>query len=301
MGRALGAQHVVALYNSPVSLGNSSGKGFSSPIFVGTPQLLSAFGIKASSVGPGVDFLSEIPGLAGASGLEANWCRDAVSQGNGNFNCTGNGRLNDPVIQGEPNLPSGVHSANTVVTEHALTALGVRSQANSLVGWLIEATQPFSAVQLHDAQAAAAAMGMSIESRNEEPTSAEIIDSATLFGIILALCILAMSVGLIRSETASDLRTLSATGATSYTRRNLTASTAGAMGFLGALIGTIGGYVAIIGWLRTNSISGGIASLGNVPVSNLLVLLLGMPALAAVAGWLLAGREPAVIARQAIQ
>jgi glutamate mutase epsilon subunit len=37
-----------------------------------------------------------------------------------------------------------------------------------------------------------------------------------------------MTIGLIRSETASDLRTLTATGAGSVTRRNLTAVTAGA-------------------------------------------------------------------------
>ena len=61
------------------------------------------------------------------------------------------------------------------------------------------------------------------------PTSAEIINWATVFGIVLALAILAMSVGLIRSETASDLRTLAATGASGTTRRNLTAATAGAL------------------------------------------------------------------------
>ena len=74
-----------------------------------------------------------------------------------------------------------------------------------------------------------------------------------------------MSVGLVRSETASDLRTLAATGASSYTRRTLTAVTAGALGFLGALLGVVGGYIGMIGWLRSNSLNGGIAALGNIP------------------------------------
>ena len=43
-----------------------------------------------------------------------------------------------------------------------------------------------------------------------------------------------MTVGLIRSEAAADLRTLTATGATGRTRRTLTAATAGALAFLGA-------------------------------------------------------------------
>ncbi len=70
---------------------------------------------------------------------------------------------------------------------------------------------------------------MSIETKNSIPTSADIINWATVFGIVLALGILAMSVGLIRSETASDLRTLAATGASSWTRRTITAVTAGAL------------------------------------------------------------------------
>ena len=37
---------------------------------------------------------------------------------------------------------------------------------------------------------------------------------ATAAGALLALAILAMTVGLIRSESAGDLRTLTATGAT---------------------------------------------------------------------------------------
>ena len=54
---------------------------------------------------------------------------------------------------------------------------------------------------------------MTVETRTSMPTSATIVNWATVFGIVLALAILAMSVGLIRSETASDLRTLAATGA----------------------------------------------------------------------------------------
>ena len=110
-----------------------------------------------------------------------------------------------------------------------------------------------------------------------------------------------MSVGLVRSETTSDLRTLAATGASSFTRRVLTAVTAGALGFLGALLGVVGGYIGMIGWLRSNSLNGGIAALGNIPVADLLLILLGMPAFAAIVGWLFAGREPTAMAHQAIE
>ena len=167
--------------------------------------------------------------------------------------------------------------------------------------WLVVGGQPFTASQISNAELAASTTQLSVESKNDQPSSSAVIGSATIFGIVIALAVLGMSVGLVRSETAGDLRTLAATGASSFTRRTLTAVTAGALGFLGALLGVVGGYVGMIGWLRSNSLNGGIAALGNVPVADLLLLLVGMPVFAAILGWLLAGREPAAMAHQAIE
>jgi putative ABC transport system permease protein len=133
--------------------------------------------------------------------------------------------------------------------------------------------------------------------KNDQPTSSQVIDWATVFGIALALCILAMSVGLIRSETAGDLRTLSATGASSGTRRRITAATAGALGFVGALLGTAAAYVGVAGFLRASA-NTGIGALANVPVANLAVIVVGMPLVAALGAWLLAGRQPPAVARR---
>ena len=66
------------------------------------------------------------------------------------------------------------------------------------------------------------------------------------FGILLALAIAGMAVSLIRSESANDLRTLTATGAAGRTRRALTATTAGTLAALAALLGTGGAYIALI-------------------------------------------------------
>ena len=139
---------------------------------------------------------------------------------------------------------------------------------------------------------------MSIETKNSQPSSSVIINWATVFGMVLALGVLAMTVGLLRSETAGDLRTLAATGASSSTRRALAASTAGALGLVGAVLGTVAGYVAVIGYIRSNSLNGGISALGSVPVENLVIILVGIPLIAAVGAWLFAGREPLAMARQ---
>jgi putative ABC transport system permease protein len=106
--------------------------------------------------------------------------------------------------------------------------------------------------------------------------------------------VLAASVGLIRSETARDLRTLTATGASGATRRMITAATAAALGLLGAILGMAGAVIAGLAWAH-GSLS---AMFGDLPLTNVLILLVGLPLAASVAGWLLAGREPEVIARQ---
>ncbi|HTX63679.1 MAG TPA: hypothetical protein VMD28_08560, partial [Acidimicrobiales bacterium] len=243
-------------------------------------------------------------GLTGVKGLDftygmASSATSPPAPGAPSSSCTpATHCLANPVIQEVGALPAGTSAPNTVVTEHAVKEFHLTS---TVTDWLIQGSQPFTASQIASAELAASTTHLSVESKNDQPTSTAVIGWATIFGIVIALGVLGMSVGLVRSETAGDLRTLTATGASSYTRRMLTAVTAGALGFLGALLGTIGGYVGMIGWLRSNSLNGGIAALGNIPVGDLLLVLLGMPAFAAVVGWVFAGREPVAMAHQAIE
>jgi putative ABC transport system permease protein len=137
---------------------------------------------------------------------------------------------------------------------------------------------------------------MTVETKNDQPTSAAIINWTTVFGIALALGVLAMSVGLLRSETAGDLRVLTATGASSSTRRNVTAATAAALGLTGAVLGAVAGYIALAGWFNSSQLNGGLSALAHVPWFNLFLIVIGMPLLAGAIGWLLAGREPSAIA-----
>jgi putative ABC transport system permease protein len=290
VGAALGARSVTALQATSAGLQNGSGtKSLGESVYVATPQLLHALGIGASQVEPDADIVTSLPGLAGASGLELDWCENA--------SCSKSGVLNNPVIQSLGTLPAGIHGPNTLITEHAVRALGLSSSV-STNAWFAQSAGPLTAAEIHNAQAVAASANVSIETRDDEPTSAEVTGWATVFGFVLALCILVMSIGLIRSETAGDLRTLAATGASSYTRRTITAATAGALGLLGAILGTLAGYLGVIGWLRGNSLHGGLSSLGDVPVANLLTIVVGLPLVAAAAGWLLAGRQPAAMSRQ---
>jgi putative ABC transport system permease protein len=300
IARALDAKLIALESPNAGFVGQPGGRGWSGPVYVATPQLLRTFGISTSEIDPNADFLSSRPGLSGVSGLGFNYVtRPGYGAPQSYQSCSAaTSCLAHPVIQEVGALPTGTSAPNTVITEHAMRHLHITSTTTD---WLVQGSQAFTAPQIRSAELAASTTHLSVESKNDQPSSFTITSWATIFGIVIALGILGMSVGLVRSETASDLRTLTATGASSYTRRMLTAVTAGALGFLGAVLGVIGGYVAMIGYLRSNSLGGGIAALGNIPVSDLLLILLGMPVFAAIIGWLFAGREPSVIAHQAIE
>jgi putative ABC transport system permease protein len=305
---ALGSHDVVQLDSTSASLQHAAaGRSWSGPVYVATPSLLRAFGINASEVSPSADILTMRPGLSGISKMQLVYGNYFGAGGGGGpgsgppggqqtYPCPKSACLANPVIQQVGALPSGTSAPNTVITEHAIHQLGLQTTAS---GWLIQTPHPPTAAQITNARLTAAAAGLTVETKSSAPSSSEIINWATVFGILLALGILAMSVGLIRSETASDLRTLTATGAGGSTRRTLTAATAGALALLGAVLGTLAGYVACIAYSWDNPLDG-LSELSAVPTGNLLIILVGMPLIAAAAGWLLAGREPSAIAHQPI-
>jgi putative ABC transport system permease protein len=301
IAKALGSNIVIELDQTSAHLEHTAaGRSWSGPVYVATPQLLKAFGIKASDVNPDADVLTARPGLSGLSSMQlVNGGDQGGGQGNGPASnpCPTGQCVVKPVIQEVGALPSGTSAPNTVITEHAIRTLGLQI---STQGWLVQTPHPPTAAQITNARLTAAAAGMTIETKNSAPSSAEILNWATVFGIVLALGILAMSVGLIRSETARDLRTLAATGASGVTRRTITATTAFALALCGAVAGTVAAYVAAIAYAWDNPLDG-LSGLSHVPTGNLLVILVAMPLAAGLGGWLLAGREPAVISRQPLE
>ena len=300
---ALGSEKMIKLESTSATIQHAApGRSYSGPLYVATPQLLRDFGIKKSDGEANAEILSMRPGFSALANMQivyGNYFSGSKGgpSGNSAWPCPKSECLANPTMQEVSALPAGTSAPNTVITEYAVHKFGLTPIT---AGWLVETAKPLSAAELTGARATAAAAGLSIESKSSIPTSATIIDWATLVGILLALGILAMSIGLIRSETASDLRILSATGASTHTRRSLTAATAGSLALVGAVVGIAGAYIAMVGFSSNNNLDG-LSSLTSVPVANLLLILVAMPLVATVVAWLAAWREPSGVSRQVVQ
>ncbi|MER7274009.1 FtsX-like permease family protein [Dactylosporangium sp. NPDC000244] len=243
-------------------------------LFVAMPELLTHFGIDPASVHADTDLLlgrDSIDGYDLIPGRNARW---------------------QPVQQ-HVTLPAYGSLPSVLITEHGLARLHLTPIP---VGWLVDAPAALTAAQIEHAQRSAAAAGVSVESRPTGADQARLAGWFTGAGIAVALGVLAMTVGLIRSETARDQRTLIATGARSGTRRALTAATAGALALAGAVIGTACAYVSMLAWYHREA-----HWLAHPPVLNLVALLVGLPVVAYLGGWLLAGREARGIARRPLE
>jgi putative ABC transport system permease protein len=276
------------VYGTIVSL---HGRGSGGLPYVATPALLKAFGISPSEVNPAADVLTVRSGLPSTGGL-------AVVNGEylnqSPAGCPAGMCILNPVIQEVSKLPAGTAVPNTVITEQAVRAL---HETIVPVGWLIQAPSAFTPAQVNAARKAALGLGTTIESKSGQLSLGEIGNGATVGGLLLALGVLAMTVGLIRSETLRDLRTLTAAGAGARTRRALTGVTTGVIGFLGAALGTVAGFLAVLAWGRSDLIQ----VFGTVPWADVGLLVIGMPLIGAIAGWLLGGRQPSAVSRQPLE
>jgi putative ABC transport system permease protein len=259
-----GGQQPVVSLNAPADPGaGRNGTYHSLALYVATPAVLRLLGVNPATIGPaasiltvqaGPDVLTTITTITDATNVQ---------------------RIDVPGYGSEP---TSLITANGLRREHW-------TQIPS--GWMVESARPLRAAQLAAARALAARSGLVIESRNSQASLATITTVATAAGVLIALGVLAMAVGLIRAEAAGDVRILTAIGATSTTRRTLTATTAGTLALLGALLGSAAAYLALAAAHRSQ-----IGVLGRVPLLDLALTIVGVPVAAALAGWILAGHRP---------
>lgn len=255
----------------------NGGKEFLGVPFVATPDLLALYRIPAATMS-GTDVLTSRTGTVGIDLMDGNRLRDVVT----------------PSVHRSSLLPPYSSAPNTLLNPRYVTAHGL---ATKPVGWLVQTAHRLTATQIATAEHDAAAADMTVETRSTPDHSLQQLrDYSTAAGLAVALGVLAMTVGLIRSETANDLRTLSATGAGTRTRRTITAATAGALGLLGGVLGVGGAYLALIAWHWHH-----VSYLNHLPYLDLAILTIGLPVIALIGGWLAAWRAPEGIAQRPME
>ena len=116
---------------------------------------------------------------------------------------------------------------------------------------------------------------LTIEVRDAGDALAVLRIVASIAGGVLALGIVAMTVGLLRGESLADLRTLTANGASPRTRRAIAASAAGGVATLGMLLGTVGAHATVMAVYRTQ-----LDRLVPAPWLELIALIIGVPLVA---------------------
>jgi putative ABC transport system permease protein len=265
-------------------------------LYVATPALLSHYGINPSSISPAADIIASGSGLAGLQVFAPNvgsGPNGPPGVGPKRTRANTSATVVHPDIQVVHQLPRDRSEPTTLLTEHGMQALGLQALP---ADWLLQTAQPLTKAQIDTARITAASLGLAAETMSAQQSNAALRNWSTAAGILVALGVLSMTVGLIRSETANDLRTLTATGASSISRRVITGATAGTLALLGALLGTAGAYAALLAWHRSN-----LDPLTNIPLLDLVILLAGLPLIATAGGWLLAGREPRTIAHQPLE
>jgi putative ABC transport system permease protein len=267
-----GGQQPVVSINVPKNPAAGRNTDYSSlPLYVATPEVLHYLGIDAATIGPATNILTVQPGQTVLTTITTITDSTNVQ------------RIHAP---GYSSTPTSL-----------MTPAGLRDKHWTQIpaAWLIESARPLQAAQIAAARDVAAKAGLTTESRNAEASLTTITNAASAAGALIALGVLAMAVGLIRAEAVGEVRTLTAIGATSMTRRILTATTAGSLALLGAVLGPAAAYLALAAGHSRD-----IGVLGRVSPLHVTITVVGVPAAAALVGWIFAGREPPSVARQAL-
>ncbi len=157
--------------------------------FVATPELLHHYGIDPTTIRDASDLLTARKGPLALVDVTSRSDVHATVQ--------------------HVDLPSYSSAPSALITRSAMRRHGWVEERS---GWLIQSARPLTTGQIAAARSAAAVVGLTIESRRSQAGLGTLRTVATTVGALLALAIVAMTIGLIRGESAGDLRTLTATG-----------------------------------------------------------------------------------------
>ena len=262
------------------------------PLFVATPELLDLYDINMSALGSDTEILS-LPVEQLDARLPSEARQMLVSNDVVLTNATPRGR---PEVVGalEPLAPGYSSLPSSLITPERVHQRGWRPVR---VGWLVESASPITAEQR---LAAPRAGGRGRDARRGPTRPSAQPRDVALGGHCRRAGHRPRRAGHDgRTHPPRDRRRgphAHRSRRHAGIRRTLSAATTGSMALLGALLGTAATYLTLIA-----GDLGDIGALVPIPVLHLLAIAVGIPSVAALAGWLLAGREPPTLARQVLE
>ena len=158
-----------------------------SALYVATPAVLRYLGIDPATIDPGTDFLAD----RSVTNRRARHPEHDERGGRSRGHERPEDRRRAPPVRLRTARERRRRSSPSTVS--AATA-GTQIPA----GWLVESSRPLTSDQIADARNVAANAGLTIEVQRGKPSFAKTMAIATGAGALLALAILAMTVGLIR-------------------------------------------------------------------------------------------------------
>lgn len=239
------------------------------PVWVATPELLVAWGLDGALA----DSTADLLGPAGE--VEFAWPAR-------------------PQAAGQPSAPpADPPTVQTVaVPDHRdvspywipRSRLAAHGLVGRTAGWAIHAPAPLTVSQRDQLRRAAGAT-LIVETTVARESTRSVRMVAWLGGGVIAMSILAISLALLRSETAEERSVLAAVGAPLRTRRRITAATAALLSGAGVALAIPTGYLALIGLLGNPTAGYGFV----VPWQTLAIVVPGVPLLATAGAWLFGG------------
>ncbi len=194
--------------------------------------------------------------------------------------------------------PAGLSTHDYTSLPQVLASPGVVAKRHwqaVRAGWLLQSPAPLTGQQQRAARARAAGLGLAVETRDPQTYLGHLRLAFTVAGIAVTLTVIAIALVLLRLQTTRDQQILTAVGASSRTRRAIGAATATALAVLGTILGVTGAYATLV-----LAYSDTLHRLGNIPWTALASICVGVPALALVATWFTASRQPRAINRPVI-
>jgi putative ABC transport system permease protein len=231
------------------------------------------------------------PAMLAALGLDPELAQSPVEALSARSDAPIFGEVANPVTAEQVGLPK-----LSSIPDDLITAAGIERGGYEVrtAGWLLVAGGPLTAGQRSAAiDQVAADSGLEVELPAGSSSAETVRLVVAIVGSVVALAIMAMVISLVRSESAAELRSLAAVGASGLTQRGITAASAGLLSLAGAVLAIPLGYLALLAIMSDRAAQYPFV----VPVSSLSLLVIGVPLAATAAGWLLGGREPAELAR----